>query len=83
MTQINRFKVKEGDKEMEVLIPDTGDRQYNEYLEEAQREITANQLRKKQDKPKPTASKSDVAEALKEYKAYQDYIKQGHRRKYY
>jgi len=63
---INKFTVKEGNREMQVIIPKSGDSSYDEYLEEAEREKTADELKKNQ-KPEATMSKADVAGALREY----------------
>lgn len=80
---INKFVVKEGSREMTVVIPQSGDKSYDDYLEEAEREKTAEQLKKKPPKPKATMSKEDVAGMLKEFKKHQLYKEQGFRGKYY
>lgn len=64
---VNMFKVKEGDRERTVIIPDTGDKAENEYLEEAEREKTAGELKKLPPRPQRKVSKEDVGGALKEY----------------
>lgn len=67
---INFFTVKEGDREMRVIIPGTGDKSYDEYLEQAEREKTRDQLQKLPPKPVRKTSKKEVGEALKEYREF-------------
>lgn len=64
---MNTFKVKQGNREMTVIIPQTGDRSYDQYLEEAEREKTAEEL-KKQQRPISKMSRADIIGALKEYR---------------
>ncbi len=67
---VNMFTIKEGDRERIVVIPDTGDKQENEYLEVAEREKTANELRKLPPRPVRKTSKAEVGGALKEYREF-------------
>lgn len=67
-----QFSVKHEDKEMEVIIPDTGDPVEMEVLEEIEREKTLDQLKKKPQREKSKLSKRDQAEAIKDYKRYKD-----------
>ncbi len=65
--EIKRIEVKEGNKQMDVFIPqDPKDHSYNEYLEEAEIEKTREQLKKRPDKPVSKRSKGDIATELKE-----------------
>ena len=66
------FDVKHEDREMRVIIPDTGDRQENEYLELAEREKTLDQLKKKPKREKSKLSKQDQVEAIKELKTFKE-----------
>ena len=66
------FDVKHEDKEMRVIIPDTGDRQENEYLELAEREKTLDQLKKKPKRGKSKLSKQEQVEAIKEQIKHRD-----------
>lgn len=54
---------------MTVIIPLTGDRSYDQYLEEAEREKTAEEL-KKQQRPIAKMSRADIIGALKEYREW-------------
>jgi len=82
---LNRFTVKEGEHEMEVVIPRSGDLLYDRYLEEAEREKTKEQLRKKPPKvPATPQSKQDLAEATREMLEYRNRKKYGTgNKKYY
>jgi len=77
------INVEENGRKMTVVIPDTGDKSYTDYLVEAETEKTREQLRKKPAKPEPTASKDDIAGALREYREYKNRRKSGDIRKYY
>ena len=74
--KLNTFKVKHKDREMEVIIPDTGDTAENAYLEEVEREKTLDQLKKSPPKEKSKLSKEEKKLAIKEIKRYQDRRKQ-------
>jgi len=63
-----QFKVKHENKEMEVIIPDTGDAGEMAYLEEAEREKTLTDLKKKPPREESKLSKGDRAEAIKEWR---------------
>ncbi len=62
--------VKHEDKEMQVIIPDTGDKAENQYLEEAEREKTLDQLKKKPAREKSKLSEEDKVAAIKEIQAF-------------
>lgn len=81
--KIRKIKVEVGDKSMEVLIPESGDKSYDDYLEEAEREKTAEQLRKQPPKPKSKVSKEDIASAIKERMEFDKRKRRGDIRKYY
>jgi hypothetical protein len=80
---LNRFTVKSGDREMQVIIPRTGDASYDEYLEQAEREKTAEQLRKSPPKPQSTLSRKQIGEALNEFNQFLLRKKRGDIRRYY
>ena len=85
---MRHFIVKDGDKEKEVIIAGTPeemkDQSHMDYLEAAGREKALDELRKMPDKPKPTASKRDIAEALKERIEFRDRARRGGiQRKYF
>ncbi len=67
---MRKFKVKHKDKEREVLIVGTEEEMKDEghmdYLEEAYKEKTENQLKNEPDKPKSRFSKKEIGQALKE-----------------
>ena len=67
---MNTFTVRENNREVTVMIPGTGDKSYDEYLEEAEREKTAEQLKKKSPRPVSTMDRKQVAGALKEFMEY-------------
>tara|TARA_Y100000310_G_scaffold144390_1_gene143648 strand:+ start:20889 stop:21164 length:276 start_codon:yes stop_codon:yes gene_type:complete len=67
MEKPNVFTVKHEDKEMQVIIPDTGDKSENEFLEVAEREKTLDQLKKRPAREKSKLSGEDRAGAIKEY----------------
>ena len=83
MTKLNTFKVKYGNKEMQVIIPDTGDRAENAYLEEAEREKTLEQLRKKPPREETKLSKDEQADAIKEYSIFRRRRAQNNIRRYF
>jgi len=62
---VKKITVTEGDKTQDVFIAGARDRQELEYLEVAEKEKTADELRKKEPKEKPKKSKEEVAERLK------------------
>jgi len=70
--ELNDFTVKEGDREMQVVIPKSNDKVYDDYLELAEREKTADWLRKRPPKPEPKYSKKERAGIIREYS---DFIK--------
>ena len=76
--EIKKITVKANDKEMDVFIPQSGDKSYDDYLEEAETEKTENELRKKPPRPESKMSKQEIGGALKEY---QEFKKRG--RKYF
>ncbi len=80
---LNTFKVRHGDKEMTVIIPRTGDKSYDEYIEEAEREKTADQLKKAPPKPKSTIPREQVAGALREFREYLERKRKGDIKRYY
>ena len=84
---MRRFTVKESDREREVLIVGTEkemqDKSHMDYLEEAQREKTAKQLKKLPPKPKSTRSKKDISGALKELLDFRERKGRGEIKKYY
>lgn len=72
MARLRQFKVKHEDREMQVIIPDTGDKAEMEYLEQAEREKTLAQLKNKPPREKSKPSKEDKAEAIKDWRKYLD-----------
>jgi len=74
------FTVKHEDRETIVIIPDTGDAQEMQYLEEAEREKTLNQLKRKAPREKSNISHEDRAEAIKEWRDHLERKKKGTRR---
>lgn len=82
--EFKKIEIKEGDKEMDVFIPqDPKDKSYNEYLEQAEVEKTKDQLRKRPPKPKSKVSKEEVSGELKERAEFDRRRKSDHPRKYY
>lgn len=72
MAKAKQFTVKHEDKEMQVIIPETGDKSYDDYLEEAEREKTLDQLKKKPPREKSKLSKEEQAVAIKDWRKYLD-----------
>lgn len=66
LPKIKTITVTEGERTMDVLIPQTNDKEYNDYLEVAEKEKTADELRKQPPKEKSKLSKSEKVEAIKE-----------------
>jgi len=81
--KMKSFTVKHENKEMQVIIPSTGDTSYDNYLEEAEREKTLDQLKKSPGKSTSKVSKEDKAGALKEYIEFKNRKRRGDIRKYY
>ena len=67
-----QFTVKHEDREMQVIIPDTGDKVEMEALEEIEREKTLDELKKKPKREKSKVSKEDKAGAIKDWRRYLD-----------
>jgi len=80
---VNKFVVREAGRERTVIIPATGDPSYDAYLEEAEREKTAEQLRKLPPRPSATMSKEQVAGLLKDYIEFINRKKRGEIRRFY
>lgn len=85
--QVKKITVEENGKKMDVIIAvseeEAKDKSYVEYLESAEREKTAGQLRKQIPKPPPKASKEDIAGALREAVEYKNRIQHGGGKKYF
>ena len=77
------FVVKEGDKEMTVIIAGARDKEEAAYLKEAETEKTRKELRDKPSKPKSTMSKADISGNLKEIMEHKKRQKSDHPRKYW
>ncbi len=75
--------VQHEDKRMKVFYPDSGDKIETRDLEQFAIEKTTEDLRKQPPREKPKHSKTEVAEALKEYKKFQNRQKDTNKRKYY
>lgn len=84
---MRQFTVREGDKERTVVIAGTpkemNDKSHMDYLEQAEREKTSNQLKKLPDKPKSNKSKEDISGALKELSEFRRRKREGAIKKYY
>ena len=80
---IRQFTIKEGDHEMDVVIPESGDKAYDDYLEQAEREKTSEQLKKKPPKPPSKVSKEDLAGIAMEKLEFKGRKRRGNIRKYY
>ena len=69
---MKNFTVKENGREMNVFIPDTGDPSYNEELALSSEEKTRADLKALPPKEQPNVTKKEVAEFLKEQKAFRE-----------
>ena len=78
---IKTFDVKEGNREMKVIIPETGDKVWDAELELAEREKTRDQLRTNQ-RPVSKVNKKEVGEALKDLKDFYNAKRENRRRIY-
>ena len=58
------------------------DKSYMDYLEEAGREKTLDQLKKLPPRPKPAMSKKEIGKSLKEFIEFAKRKKSGERKKY-
>jgi len=83
LPKIKKIIVTENNRQMEVFIPETGDKKYDEAIEQAEREKTAEQLRKMPAKPKSNISNKDRAGAIKEYIEFRNRQRRGATKKYY
>ena len=81
--RIKKIKVAESGSEMNVFIPETGDKSYDDYLEEAETEKTKDQLKKKARKSKTIVSQEQIGGAIKEYQEWVRRKKRGDTRKYF
>ncbi|MCW4051509.1 MAG: hypothetical protein NWE89_17445 [Candidatus Bathyarchaeota archaeon] len=81
--EIKQFRVKEGEHEMDVFIPQSGDKSYDDYLEEAEREKTSDELRKKTPKPPQKISDKDMGAQLREYQEFKERKERGEIKRYY
>jgi hypothetical protein len=75
--------VEENGREMEVLIPDMGDRSETKDLTDFAIGKTKEDLRKKVDKEPMFKDKKDKAAFLKDIKKFDDRRKSDHPRKYF
>lgn len=80
---MSRFTVKHEDREMEVIIPNSGDKSYDAYLEEAEREKTLDQLKKRGKREKTKLKQGDISGALKEYAEFKKRKASEHPKKYW
>jgi hypothetical protein len=81
MVKWNTVNIKEGNREMNVLIPDTGDRLETHDITEAAIEKTRDELKHNQ-RPVSTVKPEDRRAALKEFQERKAH-KQNGTRKYY
>jgi len=80
---VRNFTVKHEDKEMQVIIPDSGDKSYDDYLESAEREKTLDQLKKSSPREKSKLSREDIRGNLKEFIEFKNRKKENVNKKYY
>lgn len=81
--EIKKITVREGEHSMDVFIPQSDDRSYNDYLEEAEREKTSDELRKKPPKPPQKISDKDMGAQLREYQEFKERKKRGDIKRFY
>lgn len=81
-TPVRKLIVQEGGREMTILIPESGDKSHDDYLEEAELEKTKDEL-KKNPKPKSIMPRGQIIGALKEYYEYLQRKKRDDTKKYY
>jgi hypothetical protein len=78
-----RYTVKENGLKQDIYIPESGDKIYDRDLAQAYIEKTKDQLRRKQIKASPKASKSDISGVLREVNEFMNRQKSDHKRKFY
>jgi len=81
--EVREFTVKEGEHEMTVVIPESDDKSYDDYLEQAEREKTSAQLKKKPPKPTPKISDKDLSNIAREKLEFRERKRRGEIRKYF
>ena len=83
---IEKIKVKEGDKEQDVIIAMTedeaNDRSYRDYLRLGAKERTQEQLRKKPARPESKVSMEDRSGILKDFNEFNNRRKSGTKKFY-
>lgn len=70
--EVKKITVKEGEHQMDVFIPQSGDTSYDNYLEEAEREKTSEELKKKPPKPPQKVSDKEMGAQLREYHEFKE-----------
>ena len=78
-----RIEVSYGGRTRVVIIPSTGDLEYDRYLEEAQKEKTLEELKKLPPKPERTTSVANVAGMLREYAEFRNRKRKGDIKRFY
>ena len=85
--QVKKITVEEDGKKMDVIIAmteeESRDRSYVDYMELAQREKTADYLRKKPERPESKVSDEDRRGAIREAIAYKNRKQSGEGKKFY
>ncbi|MBE3143550.1 MAG: hypothetical protein IMZ61_06465 [Planctomycetes bacterium] len=81
MVNWNTVNVKEGNREMNVLIPDTGDSLETQDITEAAIEKTKDELRHNQ-RPVSTVKPEDRRAALREFQERKEHKRNGTRKFY-
>ena len=79
--EIKKITVKEGEHETDVFIPQSGDTSYDNYLEEAEREKTSNELRSKPPKPPQKITDKEMGAMLREHAEWKQ--KRGINKRYF
>ena len=80
---MTKITVEHEGRSMDVIIPETGDKEYDNALIEWQKEKTLNDLKKRPKKPPMKVSKEDRQGAMKEYNEFRNRQKRGDIKKYY
>jgi len=81
-SEVKTFKVVEGNREMEVFIPPTGDEIWDKELEAMGREKTSEDLKKNQ-KPVGKLPRKEIAQGLREVQEFRNRRKDNLNPKYY
>ncbi len=80
---IRKIDVTENGQTTELFIPETGDKSYDDYIEEAETEKTRDELKHRLPREKPKYSKEEIGQALRDLSDFRRRKKESPNKKYY